>query len=89
MQMFRKNSFLIGAALGAVMPLLAYILTHFTAWEWFFGNKPLSLYVIAGLINLLLLRYYYRNNMENNARGVMLVTFIGVLLLIFGKGITI
>jgi hypothetical protein len=64
-------------------PFVAHMLTVFTSWNLALGNKPLSLYVIAALINLLLVRFFYRNALEKSARGVILITFVGVLLLIF------
>lgn len=71
------------------MPTVAYLLSNYTNWSSYFSNKPLSLYVLAALINLLLVRYFYKNDMENNARGIILITFIGVLVLIFTRQIHI
>lgn len=89
MQFLRTDNFFLGAALGLVMPLLAFTLTRWTDWALLIGNKPLSLYVIAALANLLLLRYFYRRGNENAARGVIMVTFLGALLLIFGQGLRV
>jgi len=77
------NPFLSGAALGLLMPAVAHILTKYTSLPFLIGSKPLGLYVIAALINLLLVRYFYRNGREPMARGVILITFALVLLLIF------
>ena len=44
---------------------------------------PLGLYVIAAAINLLLTRLLYRKALDRSARGVLLVTFMALLLLIF------
>lgn len=89
MHIFRKDNFLIGALLGLILPILAYGLTRWTDLATLIGNKPLSLYVIAALINLLLVRYFYRQGHENTARGVIMMTFVGVLALIFGQGLRI
>lgn len=89
MQFFRSDNFFAGTILGLIFPLLAFVLTRWTDWAMLIGNKPLSLYVIAALFNLLLVRYYYRQGKENAARGVVLMTFIGVLLLIFVQGVRI
>lgn len=77
------NPFLSGLVLGLLAPVAAHILTKFTSLPFFIGSKPLGLYVIAALINLLLVRYFYRNGREPMARGVILITFVLVLLLIF------
>lgn len=71
------------------MPLLAFALARWTDWAMLIGNKPLSLYVIAALLNLLLLRYFYRRGNEHSARGVIMVTFLGALLLIFCQGLRV
>ncbi|MGJ1266279.1 hypothetical protein ACR78F_00500 [Sphingobacterium spiritivorum] len=80
----QKNNFLIGIALGIIAPLIAYLLTTYTALETMLAaNKPAALYVIAGLANLVMLRYFYRNDKEQTARGIMLVTFAGTVILIY------
>ncbi len=73
----------IGVAIGLLAPVAAYVLTKVTAWDMQLGGKPLSIYVIAALINLLLVRFFYRNARERSARGVILITFAAALLLIF------
>jgi len=44
---------------------------------------PLTLYVVAAAINLLLLRFFFRRALDRTGRGVLLVTFLAVILLIF------
>lgn len=77
-----RNNFLKGAGLGLIAPALAVLLTRFAQLPDFLAAKPLSLYVIAALINLLMVRYFYRNEQDLSGRGVVLVTFIGLLVLI-------
>lgn len=89
MQFFQSDNFFAGTILGFTFPLLAFVLTRWTDWAMAIGNKPLSLYVIAALLNLLLVRYFYRQGKDNAARGIIFITFIGVLLLIFVKGVRI
>lgn len=84
-----RNHFYWGLALGSVMPLTAYALTKWTDWIHLFMNKPAAFYVLAGLINLLLMRWFYRHDCENAGRGVILATFVGVLLLIITRSITV
>lgn len=83
------NNIYLGMLIGAVSPLIAFLLTLYTNWGTLLTNKPVGLYVLAAVINLLLLRFYYKRDQENTARGVILVTFIGVMVLIFTKTITI
>jgi len=78
----KRNSLAWGVIIGLLAPAIAHLLTLFTSWAIVLGNKSLSLYVLAGLINLLLVRYFYRNGLEDSARGVILITFVSALLLI-------
>ncbi len=73
-------------AIGLICPLTAYLLTTYTSFpERFFPTKPLIAYVVAAAINLLLVRIFYRKTMpqEKAARGVMLVTFLGMLVFLY------
>ncbi|SEL79277.1 hypothetical protein SAMN05421740_11063 [Parapedobacter koreensis] len=80
----QRNSFPFGCLVGLLAPIVAYVITAwFASFNIIIGGKPLGLYVIAALINLLFVRFFYRNGLERSARGVILVTFVSVLLLIF------
>jgi len=76
-----QNSFLSGLGIGLLAPLGAYLLTRFTTLSSLIESKPLALYVIAALINLVWVRYFYRKGLEQTARGLILITFaLGMLL---------
>lgn len=77
----KRDSFFLGCLLGSFAPMAAYFLKTFTL----LGTTlhPLSLYVIAGGVNMLLIRLLFRRSLEQNARGVLMITFVAVLLLIF------
>lgn len=83
----RINSFFFGCVVGLVPPAAAHLLISFTSLS--VGNQPLSLYVIAALINLLLLRFFYRRSLEQSARGVIFITFVASLLLIYTEKLTL
>lgn len=84
----KRNSFFFGGVLGLIMPIIAHLLTLFTTWNMAIGNKSLSLYVIAALINLLFVRFFYRNALEKSARGVILITFVAAIVLIFTENLS-
>ena len=44
---------------------------------------PLTPYVIAATINLLLLRFFFRQALDRSARGILIITFLALILLIF------
>ncbi len=79
----QKNPLLSGLGIGLLAPLCAHVLTRFTTLSVPFGSKQLGLYVIAALINLLVVRYLYWKGLEQAARGVILITFVSAMLLIF------
>ena len=49
----------------------------------------MSFYVVAALINLLLLRYYYKSEMGNTASGIILITFIGAIGVLFFRDVIV
>lgn len=85
-----KNSLLLGVLIGALAPAVSYLLTVFTSVQTsFFAEKPIALYVIAATINLVILRFSYRSGKDLLGKGVILITFVAMLLLIFGNGLKI
>lgn len=78
-----KNSFLLGLFIGILAPLVSYLLNTFTKLqETFFADKLIALYVLAALINLVILRFAHRSGKDLLAKGVLLTTFIAMLILI-------
>lgn len=84
--MLKKNNLLLGVLLGAVAPLIALLFTEFTSLGQRFADKPLTLYAIGGAVNLLLVRYYYKQQTSRTGGGVMGITFVGLILLLYLKG---
>jgi hypothetical protein len=85
----KKDNLFFGCLLGLVAPIIAFIMSQFNLTGIDIGNKTLSFYVIAALINLLLMRYYYRNGMGNSARGIILITFIGAMAMLFFREVNV
>lgn len=79
----KKDHLFFGILLGLIAPFIAFIMSRFNLTGIDIGNKNLSFYVIAALVNLLLMRYYYRNEMGNSARGIILITFIAAMAVLF------
>jgi len=78
-----KNNFWIGMALGVIFPLLAHLATIFTSIQTsLFIQKPIALYVIAATLNLISVRFLYRNEKEATANGVVLATFLAMIVLV-------
>ena len=84
--MFKKNNLFIGIIIALIAPLIAYLFTEFTTLGVRFANKPLALYGIAGAVNLLIARYFYKQRASKTGGGLIAVTFVALLLLLFLKG---
>ena len=83
--MLKKNDVFVGFLLGAIAPLIAYLFTEHTALGTRFQEKPLLLYAVAAAVNLLLVRYFYKQQASKTAGSIIGITFIGLLLLLFFK----
>ena len=83
--MFKRNNFFFGFLLGAIAPLAAFLLAEHSPLGGYFTNKPLTLYAIAAVVNLLILRYFYKQGLTRTGGGMMALTFLGLLLLLLSK----
>lgn len=85
-----KNNFGLGALIGLIFPLIAYLLTNYTDLQTsFFVDKPIAIYVMAAVVNLGIFRFAYRAGKDSFAKGVLLMTFVSMLLMLFGTGIKV
>ena len=84
-----KNSFWLGIALGVLAPFLAFLCTEYTDWRVFLGGKALVFYVLAAAVNLFLLRLLYKKGQDKTGNGIIMITFVAVLILIFTNNIQI
>ncbi|QQL48335.1 hypothetical protein [Mucilaginibacter ginkgonis] len=81
--MFKFNNFYLGLLVGAIFPVLSWLTFHVWYSTLVFMNKPVIPYFTAILINLVLIRTYHKNGAEKTTRGVMLVSFIFLLMILF------
>ena len=83
--LMKKDSFILGTLIGAVAPIVAYLLSTFSSLQQsIFPDKPIAMYVFAAVINLIVVRFTYRAGYEKLAKGIVLITFLAMILLIFG-----
>ena len=82
--MFKKDSMLIGIALGIVVMVGGYFLIHYgNIWasKYFFNRPPIfrdsTVEVLAIFLNVFPFRYFMlKTNKEYIGRGILMVTFI-------------
>lgn len=76
----KKDSIFQGILIGLIAPALAYVATTYTTIQQnLFSEKPIALYVIAALINLIIVRFTYRAGKESLAKGIVLATFLAMI----------
>lgn len=76
--------------IGAVFPALAHILVRFTDLELhFLPQKPMAIYTLAVLVNLVLLRFVYRAENDHTGKGILVSTFLAMLLYLLTHKVTV
>ncbi|MBD1392983.1 hypothetical protein [Mucilaginibacter glaciei] len=84
--MFSKNSLPLGMLYGFIPSLLVWLLCNYILNnEAFVMDKPAAPYLIAICLNLLLLRYAAKKHLDEMSRGIMLITFVCMLLVFIFK----
>ncbi|MCI0921865.1 hypothetical protein [Sphingobacterium rhinopitheci] len=85
-----KNSLPLGVLIGLFFPLVAYLLTVYTEVQAaYFVEKPIAIYVMAAVINLGIFRFSYRAGKDVFAKGILMITFLAMLFLVFGTGLKV
>ncbi|MGO1521184.1 MAG: hypothetical protein ACTHYC_08240 [Sphingobacterium sp.] len=85
-----KNSILLGVFIGLIGPLIAHLLMSCTDVQTLlFPDKPTGLYVIAAAINLVGCWLSYKKGLDKFGNGLILATFLGMVLLVFTRNINI
>jgi len=76
---------LSGILLGLITPALAWFLFHVLFEGVVLFHKPAIPYLIALGINLFIIRICFKKNLDDTGRGVMLTTFVCVILILVFK----
>lgn len=76
-----KDSFWIGLLVGSVLFGIFYVLLSLFSWGSVYHRAPFLLAFIPGIVlfRMLMVRWHY----DRIARGILLVTFVGMLLVFF------
>jgi hypothetical protein len=83
--MLKKDNLWFGTVLGLVGPGIAFFFVEVIKKNLVFLRKDDLLYIGCVAINLFLVRYYFRQNMENTARGIVGSTFICAFIFMYHK----
>jgi hypothetical protein len=80
--MFKRDRFLAGLLLGVVSPAVAFFFVKVLGLDVELMGKKHLLYIASVVINLLLLRYFFRHDRAETASGIIFSTFISALLFV-------
>lgn len=83
--MLKKDNVWLGVILGLVCPGIAFFFVEILKKNITFLKKDDLLYIGCVAINLFLVRYFFREDKENTARGVISSTFICAFIFMYYK----
>ena len=83
--MFKKDTVWLGLGTGLLFPAIAYFIVEVIKKNLTFLGKDDLLYIGCVAINLLLLKYAYKKNMELTGRGIISATFICAFIFFYYK----
>ncbi len=83
--MFKKDSVWLGLAAGLIFPGLAYLVVEVIKKNLTFLGKDDLLYIGCVAINMLLLKYAYKRDMEMTGKGIISATFVCAFIFFFYK----
>lgn len=83
--MLNRDNVWLGLLLGLVCPGIAFFFVEILKRNISFLKKDDLLYIGCVAINLLLVRYYFRRDKENTARGIIGSTFICAFIFMYHK----
>lgn len=84
--MFKTNNLFAGILIGSILPAIAWLV--FSYWlqnEAIVMDKPAVPYLITVGLNLLLLRYCLKKDLDKTGNGIMMITFAFMLAVFFLK----
>jgi predicted Na+-dependent transporter len=78
--MLKKNGMPYGILIAFIFPVIAGVAAYLLKNNMYLNNKPALPYFTAIAFNLVLLRVFYKKEADKTVRGIMLVTFVFMLL---------
>ena len=80
--MLNKNNFITGILAALIFPVIAWAAAYLLKTNVEIINRPALPYFIAIALNLITMRFILKKELDQTARGIMLATFI-IMLLVF------
>jgi hypothetical protein len=83
--MLKRNNFWLGTIIGLVMPGVVFVFAEILKKDISVFGKEDAFYLISLAANFFILRYYFRSDREDTAKGVVLSTFTATIIFFFLK----
>ena len=83
--MFKKDNVWLGFGAGLFFPAIAYLIVEIIKKNISFLGKDDLLYIGCVAINLWLLKYAYKKDMDATAKGIISATFICAFIFFYYK----
>lgn len=83
--MLNKNSLPAGILLALPFPAIAWIAACYLKNNVDIVNRPALPYFIAIALNLIVLRFVLKKNLDKTGKGIMLITFVFMLAIFMFK----
>ena len=83
--MLKRDNVWLGAVLGLILPAIAFFIVEILKKNVRVLEKDDLLYIGCVALNLILVRYYFREYKENTARGIIGSTFICAFIFFYHK----
>jgi hypothetical protein len=79
--MLQKNNMFIGIAAGLILPGLTWAVFGYLLKNHFIiRDKPLIPYLVTLALNLFIIRYLFKKGADQTGAGMILSTFVSMLL---------
>ena len=83
--MLKRDNVWLGTILGLILPGMAFFVVEILKKNIRVLEKDDLLYIGCVALNLLLVKYYFKQYKENTARGIIAATFICALIFFYHK----
>jgi hypothetical protein len=81
----KKDSIITGILLGLIFPAMGWVVAYLLKDNTYIINKPAVPYLVALALNLISMRLFAKKEMVHTVRGIMITTFVVMLLLFIFK----
>ncbi|TWI97190.1 hypothetical protein JN11_03651 [Mucilaginibacter frigoritolerans] len=81
--MLNKNNMPFGVLIGLIFPVMAFVAAYLLKYNVDLINRPALPYFIAIALNLVLIRIGSKRGSDQTVKGIMLATFVCMILVFF------